>query len=1450
MIIILVFCLITISVLNGNIFVLDDRLSRADNSTEGSQTTQQTQIDPQHEPDPELSNSRGAREIDLESNVHGGSWLDSFNDDFGVNWIMSDQILLNKSNVRLKKLILSKPFQKDPYTVALYHFDEGSGVIAQDETENHNNGTLGGDGLGTDIPVWTTGAFDTALGFDGVDDYIAVPDNSTLRLREAFTLHVWVKPISSTGVNWQTILEKGQDSYGLYFSNVLRFQVYNGGLTPVSIQTPPVILGEWYHLVSTYSKYEGSRKLYLNGELVASSSHSSNISNSVNTSLGINRHPNNGDAFFNGIIDEVAICNRSLTALEINELYGGNRYHFTGNMTSKIISLPVNMHWDTIIINKTQPKNSYINVTILNASNDQPIPGSLKYIDEGEFDISYIDPSKYPAIKLNATFESNGSVTPILHSWGVSWVGKDCWKDTFFGGDKLDDDEKITMDGNVVLSGTKYGIGTIDPNTAAIWHFDEGSGTVVEDASNNDKDGNLFGGVSWTSGKFGTGLHFNGVYAQVYTPQIFSGNGDITISAWVKFNTTSNSSFPRIIFIGKPNSNQAIQMYAMQGTGQFGVSSWNGNRAVTTKEYNDGAWHQVVGRFHDQNTYEIFVDGELEASNSGQYSIPSDGVTMLGGRPDAEYWNGTIDEVAVYKRSLTDLEIRNWYYSITNITSSSIELPAGYHWDTIIINKTEPSFGWTNITILDGKTNIPIMDYINLKESVIDISSLHPINFTSIKLTAQPGIDRAGLMILHDWSVNWTKNTPPKINGISPEANAIYRTNIIQIFIDVSDTCDPPERLMVSIEYKSPEDTTWQSSYLYNLEFIDGSWVITFIPTKEADIGYYSFKISCKDSFNIENTMIFENIVEVKNNLPTKPDVIILPKSPTTFNDLIVYATNSTDIENEPITYFYQWYKNNEFQPELTSELVSANYTNKNEQWKCVVTPNDGNGYDNGNGTSAEVGVFVRNIEPEILDPGDQTAEVGIPFELKLEVLDADNNLSDVTWSLQSNIGFISFDKSTGVLTGTATIDDLGYFYININVSDGDGGFDDIQFILNIIRVNRPPIITTVDIKSAKTGELFYIDYNATDDFTNPDFLKWSVETNASWLEMDNNTGVLSGTPLKADAGWVWVNISVEDNENGITYHYFIINVSRSPNEIPKLFNFRMLPSDGDTKTEFTFSVNYLDGESEPPVMIQIVIDEVAQSMELFPGQTAYNGKYGFTTKLTKGEHSYYFTASDGTDTVSSDTFQTTYIKEPKENGPPDVLSTWVIMLIIIIIIIVIILSFIILIRKKKQRAKEEEILLPQPQAMRPMVYSAEMNGQTLLPMQMIPPSVAETDQITNLPVNEQNMQEQEIEESSDFTIQQISVDLPSEAQDTEPTSEPIIQEQESDSSFNFSELLPDDSEYIVSESPELIESPKSSSEESKDNLPESDIDTEIIDQESETSGQNSLESKKKGSHQ
>jgi flagellin-like protein len=94
------------------------------------------------------------------------------------------------------------PFITFGWEMALWHFNESTGTIAFDSSGYSNDGTLKPSVLNrpqwsntTSDPKWTTWVNGSALTFDGIDDYVEVPDDDTLDLTNAISIEAWVNPL-------------------------------------------------------------------------------------------------------------------------------------------------------------------------------------------------------------------------------------------------------------------------------------------------------------------------------------------------------------------------------------------------------------------------------------------------------------------------------------------------------------------------------------------------------------------------------------------------------------------------------------------------------------------------------------------------------------------------------------------------------------------------------------------------------------------------------------------------------------------------------------------------------------------------------------------------------------------------------------------------------------------------------------------------------------------------------------------------------------------------------------------------------------------------------------------------------------------------------------------------------------------------------------------------------
>ena len=204
-----------------------------------------------------------------------------------------------------------------PGLAAAYAFNEGSGPSAADISGNNLNGTLSG-------AAWTTqGKFGGALSFDGVNDWVTVPDAAVLDLTTGMTVEAWVYPTAGgSGPVWRNVVIKersGGEVYNLYSAN--------GSNVPVvyvirAAQTNPpqdatgtvaLALNVWTHLAATYDG--ATLRLHVNGVQVGSRA----VSGALLTSTGVLRIGGNSvwGEYFEGRIDEVRVYNRALTITEI-----------------------------------------------------------------------------------------------------------------------------------------------------------------------------------------------------------------------------------------------------------------------------------------------------------------------------------------------------------------------------------------------------------------------------------------------------------------------------------------------------------------------------------------------------------------------------------------------------------------------------------------------------------------------------------------------------------------------------------------------------------------------------------------------------------------------------------------------------------------------------------------------------------------------------------------------------------------------------------------------------------------------------------------------------------------------------------------------------------------------------------------------------------------------------
>ncbi len=202
-------------------------------------------------------------------------------------------------------------FLKPEYSNGLvghWKMNVNNGLMLPDLSGNNNHGKLTNMGS---PPTATSGWAGQGLRFDGVNDYVihtgnVVPSGD-------FTMQAWVKPLAN-----------GPDSYGAIFisqsqiwiainsTGKLGGTVFGDSIKPVS--NVAATLGNWYLVTLVYHSSGTLSNLYVNGVLQTDTLVHTAVYTGTTVEFGV---PASHSRYYNGLIDDVRIYNRALSADEI-----------------------------------------------------------------------------------------------------------------------------------------------------------------------------------------------------------------------------------------------------------------------------------------------------------------------------------------------------------------------------------------------------------------------------------------------------------------------------------------------------------------------------------------------------------------------------------------------------------------------------------------------------------------------------------------------------------------------------------------------------------------------------------------------------------------------------------------------------------------------------------------------------------------------------------------------------------------------------------------------------------------------------------------------------------------------------------------------------------------------------------------------------------------------------
>jgi len=278
---------------------------------------------------------------------------------------------------------------------------------------------------------------------------------------------------------------------------------------------------------------------------------------------------------------------------------------------------------------------------------------------------------------------------------------------------------------------------TCPASMISYWKLDETSGSTFDDYYNgNDASCSTGYCPDFDTGRVSGALDFNGTsdYLTVEDDDSldWASDASFTIELWAKF---SNVSSKNKVMIGRDQIGGAHWWLGAKkdsGTAVFQLKATDGSGGSITgyTPINDDQWHHIVAvKDGSTNQNRLYVDGIEESSKTYTYTAGFDATTTLGigymaydGVPDY-YYDGLLDELALYSGALSEVEIQQHYLNglaeygycevfPPEITSTPVtEAAVGwlYNYDVDAIGNPVPTYALTTGStgmMIDGNTGL------------------------------------------------------------------------------------------------------------------------------------------------------------------------------------------------------------------------------------------------------------------------------------------------------------------------------------------------------------------------------------------------------------------------------------------------------------------------------------------------------------------------------------------------------------------------------------------------------------------------------------------------------------------------------------------------------------------------------------------------------------------------
>ena len=372
---------------------------------------------------------------------------------------------LNAENVNVKFYSdYPKELVSDEYTIGLYHFNEGSGNIVLDSSNNEYDF----DFNGTNPPSWESATKIlglSSLKFTDSLDLIEAPDNSDWDLTGNATWEFWIHPVEEPA-SVKTVIAKttlGQSNgWAVYFESngKITFTQY-GVISGITAQTNTALdVNEWNHVGIVRNAAEHNIKIYLNGVLDKTQGYSG-TPNTNNYNVKIGNFGGGSGYSFAGYLDEIRISNTPRTSFDTNTTFIEDKnISFIDANSSEIVLFD----WNTVqagdhnVFVVIDGENLFDEANENNNADYKPVTVYSEPILSGDFNFNIVN-------DLGKAFDAN----IIIENLGAKVLDANI---TLILPEELTTSDDLTKNIGTIYSHTETNIGWFDVNSSQAGLFE------------------------------------------------------------------------------------------------------------------------------------------------------------------------------------------------------------------------------------------------------------------------------------------------------------------------------------------------------------------------------------------------------------------------------------------------------------------------------------------------------------------------------------------------------------------------------------------------------------------------------------------------------------------------------------------------------------------------------------------------------------------------------------------------------------------------------------------------------------------------------------------------------------------------------------------------------------------------------------------------------------------